>query len=159
MKKLLSLMLFLTLPLFAQQYTYTSTVAAGDSLGGLFKLGGFEIPSAVYTADSLFNNTGAGTTDTTKTLEFYVFVGDTSGWSALTHAQRVAECYLLTALDDGSTAYSATLLRAKFVSFSPTVFYALQANGYNSSFSVYLMPYIPDAIKKAVNLKIVTRTY
>ena len=130
MKTLKYLILFLLLSTLGySQGLHTSVITAGDSIGTIIKLPAGEIPNAVYTY----------TSGVDKKIEFYIFVGDTTGYStSLTRWQ------LLSTVGDASIAYFIYLLTGSYIPLDYDVFESAigkSLTGGSASY-IYIKPYI-----------------
>jgi hypothetical protein len=151
-----ALLFFITAGLLAQQttlsvQTFSSTVKAADSIGTAIKINSNQLPSMIWTSDSL--KSIGGTVAAYKYLKFYCFIGDTTGKSAITN------WFLLSISDSGNTDYRAKLVKGKFIPLSPVAFYSFQVEPSTGKGYVYLRPYIPAGISKAIVIKLRTRNY
>jgi hypothetical protein len=159
MKTLIMILLLFTWELFSQT-EYTSVVAAdtADSLGTIIRMNSKEIPVYVETADSL-NDYADSAAATTKTLKFYVFTGDTAGYSADT--TRLSGWKILTAKDDASTDYSVTIQEGKRTPLNLPIMAAALGKSPTAlkSRQVYIIPYITVGVGTQVTLTIGTIPY
>ena len=131
--------------------TFTSTVKAADSIGTAIKINSNQLPSLIYTTDSLENI--GGSVAAYKLLKFYCFIGDTTGKSALSN------WFLLSISDSGNVDYSMKFVRLKFTPLSPTAFYCFQVEPGTAVGYVYLRPYIVGGLSKKITIKLRTRNY
>ncbi|MHB8483276.1 MAG: hypothetical protein ACYDBV_11185 [Nitrospiria bacterium] len=127
MKKLLVLLLFLSIPLLAQD-VLTSTIPAGSTYGSAIKLYKGESLLGVY-ADSL---------NTVTTLSFYIHIGDTTGVG--TDSSK----YMALGSVSDTAIYSVPLTKMKYVAFNTSLFYSLMPGIYLSQ-AVFLIPKIANA--------------
>jgi hypothetical protein len=137
MKKLVLLLLFLSIPVLAQD-VLTSTVPAGSQYGSAIRLYKGQVPLVIYT-DSI---------GTVCTVSFYILTGDTTGIGV----KDSSKFYPLTLISD-TTVYSVALTRKKFVPLISSLFYALFSNPNYASGEIWVMPMISSTQSKATIIK------
>lgn len=141
-----------TLRFRGSNHLYSSTVAAGDSIGSIIKLGLFQLPSLVYTLDTL-KNIADTVIASYRYLKFYVLIGDSAGKSALSNWSLVSNT------DSGKNDFQASLVKNKMTPLSPTVFYPFLSDPAAVANIVYIRPYVVGGIQKQIAIKLRTRNY
>ena len=145
-------MLLLIPALMFGQNIYTSVIAAKDSIGSAIHIGKGEVPNVIWTLDSL--RAVADSSTENKTIKFYVYRGDASGYST----DSLTNWMLLTVQED-TTAYVLPFKTGVYIPFNistemNTLIGASTTGG--KSAQVYIKPYIPTAVSAATSVKIGT---
>jgi hypothetical protein len=129
MKKLVLLLLFLSIPVLAQD-VLTSTVPAGATYGSVIKMYEGQALLGMY-ADSV---------NTITTVSFYVHLGDTTGIG--TDSSK----YMAVGSVSDTTIYSVALTKMKYMALNSVLFYSLMPGLYYPQ-TVYLLPKLGAAQK------------
>lgn len=156
MKKVLIALVFLIVSLTVNaQEVYTSTIASGDTLGTIFKLGQEEFIIAVSSSSAGLDG---------ETLQFYVFRGDTLGTGsntlATTDLLKAQGWKLLSDGDDGSSIYSVTLAQYVETPCSyPVMSHVVGRSRSYGKNQIYILPIISTAASAASTLNIFTQKW
>ena len=150
-KLLLFILLIATIPLIGQNI-YTSTIAAKDSIGSAIHLGKGEVPNVMWTSDTL--RAVADSSAESKTIKFYVYRGDASGYAT----DSLTNWKLLTVQED-TTAYVLPFKTGVYMPLNistemHTLIGASPTGG--KSAQVYIKPYIPTGVSASTSVKIGT---
>ena len=163
MKKLIIFFLFLTASLTQGQTVLTSIIDA-DSLGHIFKLGINEAITYVMVTDSLTNMTDSSAASA-KTLEFYIFYGDTTGYTVGDTTSGVTDSIgaladitdpkwtLLKDKDDGATVYSVALAEQSTIPLTFNNIVGILGLQARKNWGMFICPYIVGGVGTTVYLK------
>ena len=158
MKKALLFVLFMASLVFGQSDLYTSVVPAADSLGTPIVIGTGETVIGLFTHDSL-TVLADSSIASSKTIKFYVYVGDTTGYYQDTTG--ISGWMLISAKDNGSSIYSATLVKNVFTPLDQIIMSAPIGVSEQSTKAArtYIKPYIVSGVGTPVSVKLRTITW